>query len=106
MNTIFSIIIALMIIGGVVVVAGREMNIKDILSATETATNQANLHQLSTALELYYLTEGKYPEASNSGAFSDILFEKGYLTKKLENTDDFLYEARNDGQDYSLKIRE
>jgi len=103
MQSLITILIALSI-GSAILVNGVNLNTKDIVDTTKIVVNQTNLHQLKTALELYYLDYNKYPLANDSAALIDTLTEKGYLEDNTLEANIFNYTALKDGQNYDLEI--
>ncbi len=81
-----------------------EMHAEDITKTAILAVNGANVHQLTTALELYYSDHGSYPQVADASAMIDELYGKEYIRNKPLDAGAFEYAARNNGQDYSLKL--
>jgi len=103
MNSILSFLIALLI-STTVIVNGVTLNTEDILNETKSVVNSANLHQITTALEVYCLNEGHYPIANNSAMMFTALKVSRYLITLPENAENFYYEPLNNGQDYVLEF--
>ncbi|MCX6723220.1 MAG: type II secretion system protein GspG [Candidatus Staskawiczbacteria bacterium] len=63
------------------------------------------MYQFRTALDLYYLDHNNYPEVSNGSALLDVLKNENYIRENSPlNPDNFNYQVKDSGQDYSLKI--
>ncbi len=103
MNSILSFLIA-SLIGTVIIVNGATLDTQDIIDETKSVVNSANLHQITTALEVYCLNEGHYPTANNSAMMFTALKLSRYLITLPENAENFYYEPLNSGQDYILKF--
>jgi len=58
------LMITMSIIGSVATLAGAQMN--DILPTARDAQRKANVHQVQTALNLYYDDHGQYPASSGN----------------------------------------
>ncbi|MFA6436721.1 MAG: hypothetical protein WC242_01195 [Candidatus Paceibacterota bacterium] len=92
------------LIGTTIVVNGATLHIEDILKETKSMANQANIHQISTALELYYSNNGFYPEANNGESLINLLKTEEYISGDPYNNSIFSYHSLNNGQDYKLKL--
>ena len=103
MNSILSFLIA-SLIGTTIIINGTTLNTQDIIDETKSVVNSANLHQITTALEIYCLNEGHYPVANDSIAMFSVLKLSRYLTTLPENAENFYYEPLNNGQDYVLEF--
>jgi len=103
MNSILSFLIA-SLIGAAIVVNGVTLNTHDIINETKSVVNNTNLHQITTAIEVYYLNKGHYPTANNSAMMFTALKLSRYLITLPENAESFYYEPLNDGQDYILEF--
>lgn len=105
MKTILSTLMAILI-GSTVVVGGADLSVEDILNTTKTVVNQTNIHQLRTALELYYADQGKYPDSQNGKELVEDLEQGGYINVTSEPVDAslFSYKVDEHGQDYSLSL--
>jgi hypothetical protein len=103
MDTTLSSILAL-VIGSVMVVNGISTHTDKILSDAKRVANNANLHQLATVVEIYYLDNNKYPNANNGEELVDILEKGAYIMNRPLNPSEFQYQSKSDGQDYSLRL--
>ena len=104
MNIVYTSLITA-VMGSVLVVNGASINVTDILDSTWTVTNQANIHQIATVLEIYYLDHGNYPEAVSGEELVKTLYDENYIKTKLVNPEAFEYIQTQNGNDYSLKIK-
>jgi hypothetical protein len=94
------------IIGSFIVINGIVISGSDILDSAYSAANGANLHQLATVVEIYYLDHNEYPEVSGGDELATLFFEEGYIKSNLSNAEIFDYESSANGQDYILNIIE
>ena len=67
-------------------------------------TAQANVHQLATAVELYYADNNSYPAVEGGSALVNELEQKGYLASEPLDAEIFAYQVEADGQKYQLSI--
>lgn len=88
-----------------VAINGMTMNASDILDSAQAATNGANVHQLSIALEMYSLDHNTYPEVNDGSQMINILFNEGYIKSKPTNPAAFAYHSKANGGDYTLKLK-
>lgn len=99
-----SLLQLLMTLGtGAIVINGIAMSAPDILASAKDTANSANIHQLSTALELYNLDHNRYPLAQNGEQMIETLYTEGYIQGKPLDTSVFEYQAGQGGNDYTLK---
>ncbi len=103
MNTIMTIIIPA-IIGSSLLIGASTIQNSDIINSAWAAANLANRHQIRTVLELYYLDNNKYPEASNAPELFEILYSNGYIEEKPINPDSFHYTVLDRGEKYKFAI--
>lgn len=94
-----------LIIGSVITVNGIAIHADDILNQAKSAVNGANVHQLATALEVYYMNHNTYPQVSGGQALVDTLESEGYINNKPLDANVFTYEIKNGGEEYSLKLQ-
>jgi len=92
-----------------VLVGGVARNIPDILTSAKDVQKVANVRQLTTALELYYLDNLSYPlvTAQAGEGFSLMLseFSQGrYLGSLPTNQEDYSYHDIRGGQGYILRV--
>ena len=97
-------IIISMVIGTTVVVNGIVVKSEDILNNAEAVVEQANIHQLATVLEIYYLDYDKYPGVAGGEALINTLKEGGYIRNQPLNPSAYEYQSIRNGQDFILKI--
>ncbi len=95
-----------LLIGSVIVIGGVHVLAGDLIADAKEAVAGANLHQLATALELYYVDHGNYPAVAGGKSLVVLLENNGYIRNKPQDAKHFLYEARADGQDYTLRLVE
>ncbi len=88
------------LVGLTLTIGGLSFNADDILNDTKTAANSANVHQLATALELYYSDHEQYPMALSTG---ELLVQlEPYLRNKPSEIKGLVYQATENGQNYKL----
>lgn len=92
------------LIGSVIVINGPMLLSEDIMKSAQSAANGANIHQLATALEVYYADHNAYPHASGGASMISALYDAGYIRNKPNNPEAFSYELKSDGQDYKLSV--
>ncbi len=98
--------IFLLLVGTTLTVNGMVVKADDILASANLAVGQVNIHQFETALELYYLNHNSYPDVTGGAALIDELKREDYIREnRLVNVDDFNYQVKEDGQDYSLELK-
>jgi len=88
---------------GAIMINGVAMSAPDILDSAKDAANSANIHQLSTALELYSLDHNAYPLSSNGTQMVNTLYAEGYMQNKPLDPSVFQYQVKNGGSEYTLK---
>ncbi|KKU26548.1 MAG: hypothetical protein UX39_C0008G0011 [Candidatus Magasanikbacteria bacterium GW2011_GWA2_46_17] len=103
MTQLLSSIIATLL-GSVLLVNGVLVNTDDILNQAKASANGANMHQLATVIELYYSDHDFYPNVSGGEALVSTLESEGYITGRPIDSNVFRYEAKDNGQNYSLKL--
>lgn len=94
------------VLGSVIVVNGAVINADDVLGEAKKAVNGANLHQIATVLEVYYLDHDQYPEVKGGEALIELFEDGGYIRNRPLDPDVFSYESTKNGQDYSLILRD
>ena len=104
MNLVYTSVITA-IMGSTLVLNGSVINVNEILGNTWLVANQANIHQIATVLEIYYLDHGNYPAVSNAEDLANVLYDENYIKTKLVNPEAFEYIQTQNGNDYSLKIK-
>lgn len=90
--------------GSVVVVGGNDLDVASIFDTTKEVASEANLHQVRTALEIYYLEEGHYPKTNSGENLIELLYNNDYISDKPAPFTSFDYKAVNSGQDYTLEL--
>ena len=84
-------------INGITVKAG------DLLASASMAVAQTNVQQFKTALTLYYVDHGRYPEAEGSADMITTLESENYITENAPiDKSKFDYKVSENGQDYTL----
>lgn len=91
--------------------AGASILVNGVLGAGDDlardaafAANRANLHQLATVLELYYMDHGSYPFVTDGPALIDELYRGEYLRTKPLDSEVFKYAVRASGEDFYLAL--
>jgi len=92
------------LIGTTIVVNGATLHIEDILKETKFTANQANIHQISTALEFYYFNNGFYPRTDNGESLINLLKTEEYISGDPYDNSIFSYQSLNNGQNYRLGL--
>lgn len=95
--------IIVLTISSIVTINGVLVRSHDILAAAHTSANQANFHQLSLALELYYADHQSYPEATNGNELITTLYKEGYISGKLLQPEAFEYVSHKNSYHLDLK---
>jgi len=103
MNTLLQTTLALLI-GSVITVNGITAHVDDITASAKSAVNGANVHQMATALELYYSDHNSYPAVSGGEELVNTLEHDGYIMNRPLDASVFAYSAKDNGQNYSLKL--
>ena len=91
-------------LGSVLVVNGVMINSDDIINQAKASVNGANVHQLATVIELYYMDHDSYPNVSGGEALVNELATEGYIQNRPLDANSFNYESKLSGQDYSLTL--
>lgn len=104
MNSILSFLIA-SLVGTAIIVNGVTLNTQNIIDETKSVVNSANLHQITTAIELYYMDNNNYPDAGDGKELINLLSADGYIKGKPFNFAIFDYQIKASGQDYELNIK-
>ena len=91
-------------LGSVLLVNGVLLHTDDIINQAKASVNGANVHQLATVMEIYYMDHNTYPNVSGGEALVNTLESEGYLRSRPLDANVFKYEAKNNGQDYSLAL--
>ena len=101
MNSLLSFLIALLI-GSTVIVNGVSLNAEDIIGETQRIVDETNIHQIRTALEIYYINHNHYPNVFNKDDMLTELLSNHYLYKISDNLINFSYSVDNQGESYDL----
>lgn len=104
MNTSLLQTIISITIGTIITVNGIAVHADDILNQAKASANGANMHQLATAVEIYYMNHDSYPNVNGGEELINTLESEGYINNRPLDPKVFVYEAKNGGQDYSLKL--
>jgi len=97
----------ILLIGITLAINGVTVKADDLLASASSAVNDANFYQFRTALDLYYIDHGNYPNINGGSALIDVLKNENYIKEnKPINSDSFNYQVKNDGQDYLLEIKQ
>ncbi len=90
------------------IIGGISVKASDILSEARDVAHLANLRQLATVLELYYVDHQQYPQASAAAAgerFETLLSElNDYLINKPLEKEKYDYAVSDNSQNYLLKV--
>lgn len=106
MSTTLLEMIITMLIGGTVLVGGITVHAEDIIKSARSAANGANLHQLQTALALYYFDHSAYPDVTGGAALAGALTSAGYIQPSdTFDSSPFNYASKNGAQNYTLSIK-
>ena len=97
--------IGILLAGPVLTIHGVTIKTTDLLASATSAAGQANISQFRTALDLYFIDHGNYPEVSGGAAMINTLESENYIRENAPlNTNEFNYQAENNGQNYSLEL--
>jgi general secretion pathway protein G len=106
------LMIAISIVGSVATIAGAQMD--DVLPMARDAQRKANIHQVQTALNLYYNDHEQYPVTSNDEptvagwqTIKNILesSEQTYMPAVPSdplNTGQYIFKYSSDGQKFKI----
>lgn len=95
--------VAIALLAGLTVeVGGAAVAANDLINDAKYAANRANVWQLNTALELYYMDNNTYPLDSDAEAMIARLLDEGYIRNKPLDISVFTYTPINNGQNYVL----
>ena len=92
-----------LIVGTTITLGGVSVGVGDIIEDAKKAVNSANVHQLSTAIELYHSENNRYPLTSGGENLINEL--SPYLRNKPLDSSAFEYSSLNNGQDYDLSLK-
>lgn len=105
MTQLLSTIIA-SVLGSMLLVNGVMLKTDDIIDQAKASVNGANVHQLATVMEIYYMDHNTYPNVSGGEALVNTLESEGYLRSRPLDPKVFNYETKNNGQDYLLALNQ
>lgn len=94
-----------LIVSGTILAIVMGSGIGNILSQTQKTVDGGNIHQLATAVEMYYYDHGNYPEVSNGTELVNLLQKENYLQSTKLTGDQFRYSAAANGEKYELKLK-
>jgi len=94
------------LVGSVLVINGAVLNVDDIVAQAQASVNGANVHQLATVMELYYLDHNSYPNVLGGEALINELETNGYIRNRPLDPNVFNYSPKDNAQDYSLALAE
>lgn len=97
-------ILLTLVLGSVFVINGVGVKAEDAISRATEAVNGANLHQLATVLEVYYLDNGRYPDAQNGTELVNELQAGNYILNRPLDPEAFKYSVTNNGENYHLAL--
>lgn len=103
-NTALQMIISTLI-GSVVVVNGVALNSEDVINTAKDTVNQANIHQIATVLELYYLNHDQYPVVEGGEELINLFEEEKLIRNRPLDANVFHYTTLANGQDYDLSVK-
>lgn len=103
MTQLLSTIIA-SLLGSVLLVNGVMLKTDDIIDQAKASVNGANVHQLATVIEIYYMDHDSYPNVSGGEALINTLESEGYIKSRPLDPKVFQYELKSGGEDYSLTL--
>lgn len=103
-NSLLETLIATLI-GSIITIGSLSMPAEDIIKSATSATDSANLHQIATVLELYYSDHQSYPIAQDGPKLIDELKAQDYIRTVPLDASVFIYTPKDNGQDYSLRLK-
>ncbi|MCR4311493.1 MAG: type II secretion system protein GspG, partial [Candidatus Taylorbacteria bacterium] len=92
------------VLGSVLIINGVALRTDDIIDQAKASVNSANVHQLATVMEIYYMDHNTYPAVSGGEALIDTLESEGYIKSRPLDPKVFNYEVTSGGEDYSLTL--
>jgi len=97
---------SILFIGIILTVNGTAVKANDLLASASSAVIEANISQFRTALDLYYIDHGVYPEVSGGAAMIDALKSGNYIRENAPlKSDEFNYQIKDNGQNYLLELK-
>ena len=95
-----------LLVGITMTINGVAVKAEDLLASASSATNQANMYQFRTALDLYYLDHNSYPNVIGGDSLLSTLKDEKYIREnKPLDPESFDYQVKDNGQDYLLEIK-
>ncbi len=104
MNTAINALISI-VLGSTLMINGVAVDANQLIDDTKTVVNQANVHQLVTALEIYYLDHNAYPNVSTGTELIDTLQDERIIRNRPLDPEVFEYTVLRNGQDFDLTIK-
>ena len=92
------------LVGTTILAGAVSMKSEQVIKNAVAVTAQANVHQLATALELYYSDNNFYPSVEGGPALVNTLEQSGYIASEPLDPKVFSYQVESDGQKYRLSI--
>jgi len=105
MQTLLQTSISSLLLGAMITINGVAIDPNKIINDAITVTNAANIHQIATVLEVYYMDHDKYPQVSTGKELIDTFEAEGYIQNRPADPSIFIYEATNNAQNYKLKLK-
>ena len=106
MTTLLETGLATLLVGAMVTINGVAISPEKIMADANTAVNGANIHQIATVLELYYMDHDKYPQVSGGEELINVFEEEGYIQTKPIDAKVFSYEPTDNAQNYKLSLNQ
>lgn len=97
--------IIVLTIGSIMVIDGLSVSAGSILDSAKQVANSANVHQISIALELYYLDHNIYPNAIDGTELINVLTSGNYIKSQPLDPAVFAYQPVAGGNDYKLSLK-
>lgn len=92
------------ILGLTIMINGQFIKTDDIIASAWMAHHQVNTHEVRTALELYYLNNGNYPNVNTSSELFEILYDKEYISGIPPKPESYTYENIPEKDSYKFYI--
>jgi hypothetical protein len=90
--------------GTTVMVGAVSLDTDEIVDHSMNVVAGANIHQLATALEMFYMDHDRYPTVSGGEALVRVLERGRYIRNAPLDPTLFIYEPVNSAQDYNLEL--
>jgi len=95
----------ILLVGMTLTINGVTVKADDLIASATSAAGYANVSQFRTALDLYFIDHGNYPEVAGAFEMINVLKNENYIRENAPvNADQFIYQVKDNGQDYSLEI--